>query len=182
MRGLIFIIIGFSLLLTSCNPSMKLFRVDDSKIGVKYGKSRGTIFNDKYPFVNFLMLELDSTKRWTPNASDIQLAENILKAEIKKANKNKPNQMDGCPIIHRHLSDYFRQYVGLINDKGHKVIHINMAWDKFTLKDKIVGNSDSRLDFKSDYSITMDGCSYYWDVSVDLDHKKLFGFGVNGVG
>ena len=63
MRGLIFIIIGFSLLLTSCNPSMKLFRVDDSKIGVKYGKSRGTIFNDKYPFVNFLMLELDSTKK-----------------------------------------------------------------------------------------------------------------------
>lgn len=128
------------------------------------------------------MLELDSTKRWTPDADDIQLAERILRAGIKEANKNRLNQMNGCPIIHRHLNDYFRQYVGLINGQGHKVIHINMSWDKFTLKDRIAGNSDSRQDFNSDYSITLDGCSYYWQVSIDLDDKKLFGFGVNGVG
>lgn len=182
MRALVFIVIGLSLPLSSCEPSMNIFKVDESKIGVKYGKSRGTIFNGNCAFPNFLMLELDSTKRWTPDAADIQLAERILRAGIKEANKNRLNQMDGCPIIHRHLNDYFRQYVGLINDQGHKVIHINMSWDKFTLKDRLVGNSDSRRDFDSDYSITLDGCSYYWQVSIDLDDRKMLGFGVNGVG
>jgi hypothetical protein len=176
------LIFGLSYLLTSCATSVNLFTVDNSKIGVKYGTARGTIFNDNYPFVNFLMLELDSTKRWTPNADDIKAAEKILKEQIKDANKNRPNQMNGCPTIHKHLNDYFRQYVGLINEKGHKVIHINMSWDKFTLKDRIVGNSDSRRDFKSDYSMTLDGCSYYWEVSIDMDDKKISGFGVNGVG
>jgi hypothetical protein len=181
MRRLTFIF-GLSYLLTSCAPSVNLFTVDNSKIGVKYAGVRGTIFNDNYPFVNFLMLELDSMKRWTPNADDIKLAEKILKDQIKNVNKNKPNQMDRCPTIHRHLNDYFRQYVGLINEKGHKVVHINMSWDKFTLRDRIVGNSDSRLDFKSDYSMTLDGCSYYWQVTIDMDDKKISGFGVNGVG
>lgn len=128
------------------------------------------------------MLELDSTKRWTPDADDIKLAERILKEQIKDANKNKQNQMDGCPIIHKHLNDYFRQYVGLINDKGHKIIHVNMSWDKFTLRDRIVGSSDSRLDFNSDYSIVFDGCSYHWEVSIDMVDKKIIGLGVNGVG
>ncbi len=182
MRRRVFILFGISCFLASCSTTVNLFKVDNSKIGVKYGKARGTIFQDNYAFVNFLMLELASTKRWTPDATDIQLAENILRDEIKEANKNRPNQMEGCPIIHRHLNDYFRQYVGLINNQGHKVIHINMSWGKFTLKDRIVGNSDSRLNFKSDYSITMDGCSYYWQVSIDLDDKKVLGFGVNGVG
>jgi hypothetical protein len=182
MRRLTFILFGFSCFLTSCSPSVNLFNLDNSKIGVKYGKARGTIFNDNYAFPNFLMLELDSTKRWTPDADDIQLAEKILRAKIKEANKNRLNQMDGCPIIHRHLNDYFRQYVGLINDQGHKVIHINMSWDKFTLKDKLFGYSDSRRDFNSDYSITFDGCSNYWQVSIDLDDRKTLGFGVNGVG
>jgi hypothetical protein len=178
----IFVILGLTFTLTSCASSTNLFTVDNSKIGVKYKRTRGTIFNDNHPFVNFLMLDLDSTKRWTPNADDLKLAEKILKEQIKVANKNRPNQMNGCPTIHKHLNDYFRQYVGLINDKGHKVIHINMSWDKFTLKDRIVGNSDSRLDFKSDYSMTLDGCSYYWQVSIDMDDKNISGFGVNGVG
>ena len=84
MRRLTLIIFGLSFLLTSCATPVNLFTVDNSKIGVKYAGTRGTIFNDNYPFVNFLMLELDSTKRWTPNADDIKLAEEILKAQIKE--------------------------------------------------------------------------------------------------
>jgi hypothetical protein len=128
------------------------------------------------------MYDLDSTKRWTPSGDDIKLAEKILKEQIKDTNKNRPNQMNSCPIVHKHLNDYFRQYVGLVNDKGHKVIYINMSWDRFSLKDRIVGNSDRRLDFNSDYSITLDGCSYYWEVTIDMNDKKISGFGVNGVG
>jgi len=181
MRELL-IVIGLCYILTSCQSEVNLFKVDKSKIGVKYKRTRGTIFNDTYPFINFLMYDLDSTKRWTPNSNDIILAEKILKEQIKDANKNRPNQMNGCPTIHKHLKAYFRQYVGLINSNGHKVIHINMSWDKYTLKDRIVGNSDSRIDFKSDYSMTLDGCSYYWQVSIDMNDKRISGFGVNGVG
>jgi hypothetical protein len=160
----------------------ELFKVDNSKIGVRFRGTRGTIFNDNYPFSKFLTSDVDSTKRWTPNKDDIELAEGILKEQIKKINKDRINQQDNCPIIHRHLNDYFRQYVGITNDKGQRIIHINFSWDKFTLKDRIVGNSDSRLDFKSDYSFVFDGCSYYWGINVNLDENKLTDLGVNGVG
>jgi hypothetical protein len=160
----------------------EFFKVDNSKIGVRFRGTRGTIFNDNYPFSNFLTSGVDSTKRWTPNKRDIELAERILKAQIKSINKNRINQQGNCPIIHRHLNDYFRQYVGITNDKGQRIIHINFVWDKFTLKDRIVGNSDSRLDFESDYSFVFDGCSYYWGINVNLDEKKLSDMGVNGVG
>lgn len=177
-----FIIVGICYVLSSCQSEVNLFTVDKSKIGVRYRGTRGTIFNKNYPFINLLMFDLDSTKRWTPNGDDIKLAEKILKEQIKNANKNRPNQMYGCPTIHKHLNDYFRQYVGRIDNEGHKVIYINMSWDRFSLKDRIVSNSDSRLDFKSDYSITLDGCSYYWEVTIDMVDKKISGFGVNGVG
>ena len=169
-------------MLTSCVGEANLFTVDNSKIGVRYRGIRGAIFNDHYPFGNLMVSDLDSTKRWTPGKHDIELAEKILKAQIKGLNGNKMNQLRNCPIIHRHLNDYFRQYVGIINDKGERLIHINLAWDKFSLKDILVGNGDSRLDFKSDYSFVFDGCSYYWQINVNLDEKKLSDLSINGVG
>jgi hypothetical protein len=181
MRQLL-IIAGLSYLLISCHSEAKLFKADNSKIGVKYKATRGTIFNDNYPFSNFLTSDVDSTTRWTPNKQDIELAEGILKEQIKSLNKNKVNQSDNCPVIHRHLNDYFRQYVGVKNKKGQRVIHINFSWDKYTLMDRIVGNSDRRLDFTSDYEFVFDGCSYHWGVNVNLDEKKLSDLGVNGVG
>lgn len=176
------IIVGLLYSLASCQSEAKLFTADNSKIGVKYKRTRGTIFNDNYPFVNFLVSDIDSLTRWTPKQQDIELAERILKEQIKSINKNKINQADNCPVIHRHLNDYFRQYIGVGNNKGQRIIHINFSWDKFTLKDRIVGNSDSRLDFTSDYSFVFDGCSYYWGVNVNLDDKKLSDLSVNGVG
>src|SRR5690606_27488214 len=125
--------------------------------------------------------DVDSTKRWTPNQSAIELAEKILREQIKEINKNKPNQMGSCPVIHRHLNSYFRQYVGIINGKGQRVIHINFYWDKFSLWDKIGGYSDSRLDHDSDYAFVFDGCSHYWSINVNLDDNKLTDLGVNGI-
>jgi hypothetical protein len=176
------IIVGLIYSLTSCQSETKLFTADNSKIGVKYKGARGTIFNDNYPFSNFLTSDVDSTTRWTPKRHDIELAEDILRKQIKSLNKNKVNQLDNCPLIHRHLNDYFRQYVGVKNSEGQRIIHINFSWDKHTLIDRIVGNADSRLKFTSDYSFVFDGCSYYWAVNVNLDKRQLSDLSINGVG
>jgi len=178
----ILIIVGISYLLLSCRGEAELFLADNSKTGVRYKGTRGTIFNDNYPFSNFMVNDIDSTTRWTPGKHDIELAEDILKRQIKSLNKNKVNQQNNCPVIHRHLNDYFRQYIGIRNNKGERIIHINFSWDKYTLVDRIVGNTDSRLDFKSDYVFAFDGCSYYWGVNVNLDKRKLSDLGINGVG
>ena len=77
------IILGLFCTLTSCVSEANLFKVDNSKIGVQFKGTRGTIFNDNYPFSKFLTSDVDSTKRWTPNKDDIELAESILKAQIK---------------------------------------------------------------------------------------------------
>jgi len=166
--------------LFSCASKTELFQVDDSKIGVNYKNSRGTIFNKNYPFFNFLFSGVDSTSQWTPSKEDIELAENILRSEIKNINKSKINQIGSCPVIHRNLYSYFRQFVGIINDEGQRIIHINFYWDKYSLLDRIKGNADSRLDYNSDYAIVMDGCSYFWQVNVNLEEKKLTDFSVNG--
>lgn len=161
----------------SCQTEVKLFQVDKTKIGVTFNGTRGTIFTKNYQKPLFF----DSSARWTPNKNEIELAEGILRQEIKETNKGRINQMDNCPVIHRHLNDYFRQYVGIINDKGQRLIHINMYWDKFGLLDRIKGYSDNRLDFKSDYTTVFDGCSYYWQINVNLEEKKLTDIWINGV-
>lgn len=78
--------LSLSFFIIACNTSAKLFPVDKSKTGVRYKGARGTIFNDQYPFSMLLLysLNLDSTKRWTPEKDDIELAERILKTHIKK--------------------------------------------------------------------------------------------------
>jgi len=48
--------------------------------------------------------------------------------------------------------------------------------------DRIVGNENSKLDFKSDYSFVLDGCSYYWGVNVNLDESQLSDLSINGIG
>lgn len=174
-------VIVLSFFLTSCKIEANLFSVDNSRIGVKTNKSRGTIFNNNYPFRNFYVSEVDSVTRWTPDKSEIELVEEILRQKIKKINKNRINQNRGCPVIHRNLNKYFRQYVGIRNNKGQKVIHINFYWDRYGLWDRVRGYSDERLSFDSGYAMVFDGCSYYWQVDVNLEEKKLSGFSVNGI-
>jgi hypothetical protein len=173
------IIIGVTWSLSACQSEAKLFTVDKSKIGVRYKNSRGTIFNEKYPFyLFFLGNNLDSTKRWTPKKEDIELAEQILKMNIKKIKHSYPK--DYGPRVDNRLYSYFRQYVGYRNEMGHKILHINCSWDKRSFAN-ILGE-DERLKFNSDYSMVMDGGSYYWEVEIDLDNRTIYGFGVHGVG
>jgi hypothetical protein len=172
-------IIGLCYALSSCRSEAILRAVDNSKTSVNYKRARGTIFNDRYPFdLFFFEYNLDSTKRWMPEKKDIELAEQILKANIKKMAHNYPKHYG--PRVHKRLYSYFRQYVGLFNEKGQRIIHINCSWDRPTLLDRVPGDNH-RLKFDSDYAMVMDGGSYYWKIEVNLDEKTIYGFGVHGV-
>jgi hypothetical protein len=176
------VLILLSTFIVSCKTTIETFQTSEpNKIGVKSNKFRGTIFKNTYSFDQLCIPPADTLNRFTPTKSNIELAETILKNQIKSVNRNHVNQFGKRDNIDKHLNKYFRQYVGFINEKGDSIIHINFQWDRFTLFDRIKGYWDDRLDYTSDFSIVFDGGSRYWNVNVNLTSKKMFGLSVNGV-
>ena len=114
----------------------------------------------------------DMKEKYTPSVSDIIMAERILKEQLGKINKKTlMNQGKGCPIIHRKLSRYKRQYFGYINKSGEKIIWINFIWDK---------KKDSLKWWNTEVIYILDGCSYFWNIKVNLSTENLFELIVNG--
>lgn len=109
--------------------------------------------------------------RYTPTVTDIEKAEKLLKEKLEKINTNRINQPDGCPVIDKKLKKYCRQYVGFIDGKGQKVIWINLFWNKELEKQaaKEIVN-------------VQDGCSYYWNIEINIDSGDLYNLYVNGNG
>ena len=169
-------------LLISCRSTIATFQTSDaSKIGIKSNRFRGTLFTVSYQSDNLFLKSVDSLNRFTPTKLDILLAEKILSEHIREANKNRINQFHKRQYIDKNLNKYFRQYIGYIDKKGDRSIHINFIWDRFSLIDRLKGYWDGRLDYTSDYSIVFDGGSRYWSIEVNLISKKLYGLAVNGV-
>jgi hypothetical protein len=86
-------------------------------------------------------------------------------------NKDLLNQVGNCPVIHKKLSKYKRQYVGTKTENGDKVIWINFIWSK---------DKDALVKLSEEIIIVLDGCSYYWSVKVNLTTGKLFDLSING--
>jgi hypothetical protein len=112
----------------------------------------------------------DQHSRYTPSTADIEEAEYVLRKKLKLAKWPELNRVDDCPIIHEKLGKYCRQYVGFINAAGHKVVWISFLWDKH------VHESVSR-----DIISVRDGCSYYWNVEINIDTEELDNLQVNGI-
>jgi hypothetical protein len=179
-KSLIFITV--LTLLVGCRSSIETFQTSDkNKIGVKSNRFRGTVFTTSYQTEKFFIPTADSINKFTPTKEDIAIAENILQEQIGEVNKRHINQFGKHQYIDRNLSKYFRQYIGYIDKNGDRTIHLNLHWDRYTLKDRIKGYWDDRLDYTSDYTIVFDGGSRYWSVNVNLNSKTLFGLSVNGV-
>lgn len=109
-------------------------------------------------------------ERYTPTAEDITTAEEILTKQLKGTNTQLVNQRKGCPVIHENLKKYKRQYFGYINNSGEKIIWINLVW----------GNKENSSDLDKKVRVVLDGCSYYWNIKVNLNEGKLFDLIVNG--
>lgn len=119
----------------------------------------------------FVLLNIENQKeRYTAVEEDVLLAERMIKEGLAELNNPMTDQGDGCPVIHRNLKKYIRQYVGYVNTAGEKVIWINFLWksgtDNQTLTNEVV--------------IVLDGCSHYWNIKVNLDKRMLYDLSVNG--
>lgn len=136
---------------------------------VKGKKYEGYIFSKDYTST---LLHLEDVKsKYTPTEEDVSIAENILENQIKPLNHLLVNQGGNCPVIHKILPRYKRQYIGYLDQDGNKIIWINFIGGK--------EKSDS-AQLSKDVFIMFDGCSYYWNIKVNLSKKHLYDLHVNG--
>jgi len=129
---------------------------------------RGYVFDTTY----FLMKSIEGQRsKANLTLEEIRAAESILRSQLPEINRLKPNQSSGCPNINRKLDRYWRQYFGFINVKDEKVVWINMFWNK-----ELIG--DAKRELVGMY----DGCSYYWNIEINLTTRKAYNLQVNGSG
>lgn len=129
---------------------------------------KGYVFDTSYLVLKSIK---EQRSRAILSCDDIKIAEGILKNNLPALNFNKINQTKGCPNISKKLCKYYRQYFGYINSKGEKIIWINMFWNKeFNNKSKY------------DLIVVNDGCSYYWNIEVNITTHSLNNLQINGKG
>ncbi|MDN5356774.1 MAG: hypothetical protein PWQ43_1718, partial [Rikenellaceae bacterium] len=86
----------------------------------------------------------------------------------KKSKHYLVNQGNGCPIIYQNFDKYVRQYYGTYNEKGEKILNVYFLW------------RDSKFidDWKIKGIAVFDGCSFFWEIRVNMKKKKCFNFGL----
>lgn len=129
---------------------------------------RGIVFDTSY---NVLKSIDNQAGRVVLTCSDIAIVESILKKKLKEINIKRENQNQGCPNIRKKLSRYTRQYFGFENQKGEKIVWVNLFWDR-NLSEPA----------RSELIMVNDGCSYYWNIEVNLSLETLSNLQVNGKG
>jgi hypothetical protein len=143
-------------------------------IYVKTDDYEGVIFGPKC-LKRLLIKDGDTidAPRWTPTMQDIENAEKLIRKYVTKKSKHHlVNQGDGCPIIYQNFDKYVRQYYGIFNKKGQKILEVNFLW------------RDSKIidEWKIKGIKIFDGCSYYWNINVNMKKKKCLNYSVNGIG
>lgn len=128
----------------------------------------GYIFDTSYLVLKSIANQVQKIEL---NCNDVALAEQILDKNLKALNEKKINQSQGCPNIKRKLCKYYRQYFGFQNASGERIIWINLFWDKSLIKQG-----------QSELIMVNDGCSYYWNVEVNLTKGTLNNLYINGKG
>ncbi|PWG78245.1 hypothetical protein [Pararcticibacter amylolyticus] len=150
-------------LLVSCVQS-KLF---DGCIREK--KIEGYIFPKEY---RSSLVHFDDVKeRYTPIKEDVLRVEQLIKEQLVFINKPLINQGGNCPVIHKNLSKYARQYIGYFDQNNDKIIWVNF----FIRREK-----DQLSKLNKDLIFVLDGCSNYWNVKVNLNKGKLYDLRING--
>ncbi|WP_308993998.1 hypothetical protein QLS71_015275 [Mariniflexile litorale] len=172
-------IISILFFLVSCSSTFKIVEqpTDYSSV-IKKGHITGVIFKEN----GNCFLCLQDKERFTPTIAEIEKAEQILKKKLKTVNSQRMNQIDNCPIIHKKLKSYRRQYFGYIEDNGNKIIYTTFNWNRYSLFDRLRGYyKDESEDWKKEKEMVLDGCSYHWEIKINLETEELFELGVNGI-
>ena len=142
----------------------------DGSIYVKTDEYEGIIFGANCPE----NVKDDKTYRWSPTEEDIALAEELMKKYIAKIVKKNPSTVIyGTSKIHLNFDKYYRQYFGIIDRHGRKILFVNCFWKEY--ENRFPGWKQSLIG-------VCDGGSYYWRIRVNLKKKKCFDYRVNGCG
>ena len=110
--------------------------------------------------------------RFTLSSADIDTLERLMKKKIAKLNHTHNHQASmECQLIDEHLEKYKRQYIGFINEDGDKVVWVNFLRDR-------------RFDKLLLYEIPniTGGCSSFFHVKVNMDHRLVYDLEVNDPG
>ena len=163
----------------SCSSTFKIVeQPTEYSTVIEKGRITGVIFKEN----GACFLCLQDKERFTPTIDDIQKTERILEQNLKEANKSRTNQVDNCPVIHKKLKSYRRQYFGYIDSSGKKIIYITFNWDRYSIFDRLRGYyKDESENWKKEKEMVLDGCSYHWEIKINLDTEEVFELGVNGV-
>ena len=138
--------------------------LDPPSVYVKGKGYSGYIFNKEH----LVMVSIENQQgRFTPTLEEVEVAEKLLKARLPELNKDKISQYGTCPNIEKKLKKYKRQYFGLMNQSGEKVIWINMLMNHIN-------------EASEEIIIVCDGCSYYWNVKVNITTGEVFDLDING--
>lgn len=138
---------------------------------IKGKQYEGHVFPKEY--VSFFAQFEGQTGRFTPTEKEIEKAEQIIKSQLININRPIINQGGECPIIHLNLPKYKRQYIGYVDINGDRILWMNF----------IGGNDKVYLsDLNNDIIMMHDGCSYFWNIKVNLSRAVLFDLNINGIG
>lgn len=174
------IILIFTNLFFSCDTNFKVIEkpTEYSEV-IKNRQIIGALFSEK----GDCFMCLQNTKRFSPNLTEIKIAEKILYKNISELNYRRINQGNGCPVIHNNLNLFRRQYFGYYNGNNEKIIYITFTKNRLSLIEKIKGfQKNESENWKKEIEVVFDGCSNHWEIKVNLTKKKLFEFGANGRG
>jgi hypothetical protein len=138
-------------------------QIDCSERFVKTNSSNGVIMPD----TSVIYSIPKDVSRFNPTKEEIIKVEKLLKISITDINKDHPNQFNKSEYLENNLLKYNRQYFGYINEKGEKVLYINL------FNEAIDCAMDTEL-------IIIDGCSDYWQINFVLGLQKFINFSVNG--
>ena len=113
-----------------------------------------------------IQFALFSPMRYQPDLNDIQKAEHILSRELKKLCTEFRGKNS---TIHRRLHRYVRQYAGLTNQKGERLVLINALCKSMVRKHP----------WKSRFINVLDGGNLFWRTKINLDRGEVELFLVN---
>lgn len=116
-----------------------------------------------------------SENMWKPSIKDVEYAEKKIKKYVTKKSKRMLEGGQGYeryPIIYKNFDKYVRQYYGIYNEKGEKILMVDFLWREDAYE---IGWKCARI-------MIADGGSFFWHISVNMKKKKCFNYRINGIG
>jgi len=131
---------------------------------VKGQHYEGVIFPADYPLEYAVGSDYG---RWLPGLRDIDEAEALLFSNLAESRFRDPYIKSCLPLIRENLRVYKRQYFGLLDKSGNRIVWINL----------FLREADN---WQQELVMVDDGGYGYFNVKINLETKEVFELAING--